>query len=107
MQPQRGDSMVKIFWLILLTTVGASASITDAMFSIKPYVFTIKGAKFAVSWAYGTAPTPPAGEIKLIWQGQVHMIKGVEENGLFTALLPLPRCEFGDVTYEVSGDVEA
>jgi predicted phosphodiesterase len=95
--------MKTLIWLVL--TVGFSIQVAGSAiptFLIKPYLYTIKGQRWALAWSY-TADGPERSDVTLIQNNQEITLHGTLENGLFTAVLPLPNCNFGNVSYRVGG----
>lgn len=88
---------------LFITLIGTWSH--GASFLIKPYIYTVKGEQWAVSWAY-----PSSNELhsqaKLQLNGNSVFVDGKLSDGLFTAILPLPKCDFGDAAYEVPGMTE-
>jgi len=94
-----------LLWLVLTMGVFAQATASVPVFLIKPYLYTIKGEKWALAWSY-IAGGPEKSDMVLTRDNQVYNLHGSLDHGLFTAVLPLPACDFGKVTYKVAGQTD-
>jgi predicted phosphodiesterase len=95
-----------IFFLISILLMGSYGLAQISSFLIKPYLYTIKGSEWALSWAYESGDGVQS-TVKLQINGNTVYVNGNFTNGLYTARLPLAKCDFGDVAYEVPGMTEA
>ena len=104
-------NFIKLSWFLLGICSGLLGTISFAKtpfgtFSIKPYVFSIKGAKIAVAWSYNpkSAPDPQNVYLEMMQGTTKNTITPVLDKDLFVAELPIAVCDFGkDVSYEVTG----
>lgn len=101
---KEGVPMARIFLLAAIIFSGLALH-ADGIFVIKPYAYTIKGEKWAVSWAYSSGIDFTDPKVNLYWKGFELKIDVTMHDGLYTALLPLPACGFGKVAYQVPGQI--
>jgi hypothetical protein len=94
---------------ILFYLVNAANARADN-FLIHPYLFSILGKQIAVSWEYTSAGAPQKNPTLSLYQGSrlINQISAQNNSGLFTAVLPIQPCGFGNnLSYEVDGQTKA
>jgi predicted phosphodiesterase len=99
--PTKG--LITLLFVFVAFSQNATAAISP--FLIRPYLYTIKGEKWALSWSFNFNEEAQS-MVKLQVNGLPVFVQASLSEDLYTAVLPLPQCEFGDVTYAVEGMAE-